>query len=153
MVLVKLADILDALEYPEDWECFLDRNTGKVIATTENEQPYLEDEEADLDELPEWQRQTVLEVRQALGSADLLPLPDKFDLHEWDIMRRFASAQEEPARTELLDAIHGAGAFRMFRRTTDRLGLRDAWFSYRDETIKEFARDWLQENGIAFVEE
>lgn len=61
-IVARLADVLEALEYPEDWECFLDRNTGRIVAITENERPYLDDEEADLGELPDWQRTAVLEV-------------------------------------------------------------------------------------------
>lgn len=81
-----------------------------------------------------------------------MALPDKFEIHEWEIMRRFADSRAEPARTELLDAIHGTGAFRLFRRSTERLGLREAWFTYRDDVLKEIAREWLRENGIEFVE-
>jgi hypothetical protein len=43
-------------------------------------------------------------------------LPDRFDIHEWSIMEEFARGQDnDRIRQELLDAIHGAGAFRMFR--------------------------------------
>jgi hypothetical protein len=37
--------------------------------------------------------------------------------------------------------------------TIDRLGLRDAWFRYRDDSMRDLARAWLEEHGIACVEE
>lgn len=156
-VVVNIDKILEALEHPEDWECFLDRNTGQVIAVTDNEAAYVEGgeegEDADIADLPDWQRESIIEVRRALKSADLVPLPSKFDVHEWGIMRRFSDSRPEPDRTELMDAIHGGGAFRAFRRTLDVLDLRDEWFRYRDDALKDIARDWLNEHGIAFSEE
>ena len=152
-VVVRLTQIIEALEYPEDWECFLDRSTGQIITVTDNEAPYLESDEDDFDELPEWHRTSIAEVRRALESADLVPLPSKFDVHEWEIMRRFSSSRGEPDRSELLDALRGSGAFRLFRRTIDDLDLREAWFEYRSEALKRIATEWLKENHIEFAEE
>ena len=43
-------------------------------------------------------------------------------------MERFCRTADDPSvRDELLDAIHGSGAFREFRRTVVRLGLLDQW--------------------------
>jgi hypothetical protein len=151
---VRLAEVVEALEYPEEWECLLDRNTLKIILITDNEEPYLEDgTEDELADLPDWQQESILDVRRALQAADPIPLPSRFDVHEWEIMRRFSDSQEEGAWRELRNAIHGPGAFRMFRHTIDRLGLRESWFSYRDEALKQIARDWLNENGIRFTED
>jgi hypothetical protein len=151
---VRLSEIVEVLEYPEEWECLLDRNTLKIITITENEEPYLEGvEEDELTDLPDWQQEGILDVRRALNAADPIPLPSRFDVHEWEIMRRFSDSQEEGARTELRNAIHGSGAFRMFRHTIDRLGFRESWFSYRKEALNEIARDWLNANGIPFTED
>jgi hypothetical protein len=155
-VIVKLEKVIEALEYPEEFQCYLDRNTGEVISITENEAPYVEgcgddEDEEDIADLPQWQRDSILEVRRALESADLLALPSKFDLNEWDIMRRFSSSQPEPARGHLLDAIRGTGAFRLFRKALELLELRDEWFRFRDDAVRQFAMDWLTENGIAFT--
>jgi hypothetical protein len=155
-VIVKLEKVTEALEYPEEWRCYLDRNTGEVIAITENEAPYIEGhddgEDDDIADLPQWQRDAILDVRRAWDAADAVPLPSKFDLHEWDIMRRFSASQLGPQRGQLLDAIHGSGAFREFRRILELFELRDEWFRFREGSVKQFAMDWLNENGIAFTE-
>lgn len=150
---VKLLDVLQAMEIPEEWQALLDPETGEIVTISDEELQHCEDEDLDLDELPDWQREAVLKARRALESDRMLRLPDKWEIHEWDIMRRFASSLDEPERGELLAAIHGRGAFRMFRMTTERLGLRDAWFAYRDETVKRIAKDWLEAHGIAYTEE
>jgi hypothetical protein len=153
-VIVDVAKITEALEHPDGWQCFLDRNTGNVIIITEDDAPYIEGfgeyetDDEDFATLPEWQRESIIDVRSALKTADLIPLPDKFDFHEWEVMRRFAGSQAEPARGDLLHAIHGAGAFRQFRRSLEDLDLRDEWFRFRDNALRQFAIDWLNENGV-----
>jgi hypothetical protein len=71
-------------------------------------------------------------ARTVLESGDCLALPDKFEIHEWALMERFSiSEAREDRRDELLDAIHGAGAFRSFRSTIRRLGIEDEWFAFQ----------------------
>ena len=66
-------------------------------------------------------------------------------------MERFCRTTEDSsARDELLDAIHGSGAFRMFRRTVERLGLLDRWHSFRELAFESIARDWLESHGIPY---
>ena len=86
------------------------------------------------------------EVIDRLESEDgWAALPDSYDIHEWDIMRRFSDEQEEPARQQLMDAIHGKGAFRMFRSTVERLGLLQDWYDFHDAYLEEMAREWLDD--------
>jgi len=150
-VAVRLADVLDALEYPEEWEVFLDRKTGRILAVTENERPYLEDPGLDLEplrDLPAWLRSSVEDVLSVLETGDPVRLPGKFDVHEWSIMRRFADTCAESERRQILEAIHGRGAFRRFRAATERLGLREAWFRYRSQALERIARGWAEGEGI-----
>ena len=41
----------------------------------------------------------------------------------------------------------------MFRETTTRLGLRERWFEYRNQALREMATEWLEEHGIEHAEE
>jgi len=86
-----------------------------------------------------------------LESPDFLPLPSKFDIHEWAIMRDFTEDRSETReRAELLDAIHGAGAFRNFRRAIRLLRIEEEWYRFRQSALEELARDWLEDLGIPF---
>ena len=69
----------------------------------------------------------------------------------WSIMDEFARAQEsERIRQELLDAIHGAGALRMFRVRFDKLGIEQSWYQFREEALAEIARNWLEEHELPY---
>jgi hypothetical protein len=149
---VRLEDVVEALDMPEDWEVFLDPETGEIIAVTEEERFSLEAEEQDPDDLPDWEEDALAQARRAMASERMLQLPDRFEVHEWDLMRQFAESRAPSESAELRDAIHGSGAFRMFRSTVDRLGLREAWYGFRGAAFERNAKEWLRGHGIAFVE-
>jgi len=104
------------------------------------------DEEPDL---PEWQRSEWELVRLIVASSRFIRLPTKFDVHEWAIMRDFADSIE-PARIreDLQFAIHGAGAFRHFKRTLERHHIEPAWHRFRNEALRAIAIEWCEENDI-----
>jgi len=90
-------------------------------------------------------------AQEVLESEDWLALPGKFDVHEWSIMEQFAhSIENERLRRDLLDAIHGPGAFRYFRDTIDRYGMKDAWFDYKALALEKIAIGWLEEHNIEY---
>jgi hypothetical protein len=55
-------------------------------------------------------------------------------------------------REELLDAIHGVGAFRAFKSTIRRHHIEQAWFAFRTQGLRQIALDWCEEHDIAWVE-
>ncbi len=93
----------------------------------------------------------VRKVRAMLASSRCLQLPDRFRIHEWSIMNEFAEAQHSiQVRQELLETIHGAGAFRMFRSTIRGLGIEKSWYRFREEALAEIARDWTEAHELPY---
>jgi hypothetical protein len=146
---VSLQDVVEAMDLPnQEWESFLDPESGEIITITDEDRSALD--YGDPDELPGGRGQ-LQKLREVLESDRFLRLPDSAEIHEWSIMERFCKSVEAPAaRAELLEAIHGTGAFRFFRATSERLGLRDQWYAYRAAAFEEIARDWLQVHGIPY---
>lgn len=103
------------------------------------------------DEAPDWQRELTLKLHEVFEGGRWLELPDHFDIHEWSIMEQFSRAQNSARiRSELLHAIHGAGAFRAFRSAIRLLGLVESWYQFRDDALSDIARDWLQEHNLEY---
>ena len=93
----------------------------------------------------------VPKVLEVLNSEDFIALPDKFEIHEWSIMERFCrSLEDSTQRGQLLDAIHGKGAFRYFKDTIHRLGIADDWYQFRREALEDIASDFLEAHEIPF---
>ena len=149
---ISLREIIAALEAASD-DCtsYLDPETGEIVVVTEEERALAEDPYWE-EEAPAWQLEMMPKIRGALDSDRFLELPDRFDIHEWSIMERFSRTQNiEQIRSELLNAIHGAGAFRAFRSAIRRLGLEQSWYQFRDEALAEIARSWLEEHKLQYT--
>lgn len=149
---VSLRRVVDELEaQTDDCTAYLNRETGDLCTIQEEEAGLVEDG-AGLDELPDWQRDEVARVREVLESGDWLPLPTRFDIHEWAIMDEFArSIEDSDLRGELLNAIRGAGAFRCFKDAIHRRGIHESWYIYRTAALGQIAADWLEGHGISYT--
>ena len=148
--MVSLKDIVEHLDMQMDEVThYLDKRTHEIVTVTDEEISELE--WSDPDDLPQWLRDAAPRIKEILESDHYLALPLSFDVHEWDIMRRFAESHDSrDVGRQLLDAIHGPGAFRMFKATIERLGIRDDWFAFREKALEEIAREWLEAEGIEY---
>jgi len=149
---VNLSDVVEEMQTVSDeLTAYINRKTGELITISDEDAGLAEDPDA-REDLPDWQKEMQPKVREVLDSPDFIPLPDKFEVHEWSIMQRFAESQPDPAhRDDLLSAIHGRGAFRLFKTLLDRLKLREEWFRFRDEALAKIAIDFLDSHGIPYT--
>jgi hypothetical protein len=150
---VSLKDIVEALEMQSDERpSFVDLETGEVETVDRDllhsaEEAESQDEELDI---PKWQEREWTAAKRIVFHYDKFEkLSTKYDVHEWDIMRQFAdSVQNRRIAGELQDAIHGAGAFRMFKSVVYRHKIEQQWYAFRQETLEKIARDWCEGHGI-----
>jgi hypothetical protein len=64
------------------------------------------EEDDDIDDYPEWQQDMIIKAKEVISSDDYLPLPSKFDIHEYHIMEDFCcSVEHDKIRRELLDGL------------------------------------------------
>src|SRR6266851_1797315 len=152
-VQVKLQDILEGMDFQSDERSsFLNLTTGEVIAITDEELRAAENDEP-LEDFPEWQHDAIRIAGEILETDHYLPLPDRFEIHEYSIMERFCLAvDDEDMREDLCDAIRGRGAFRRFKDRIQVYGITEAWYRYRDEALREIAVAWCEEHDIACTE-
>ncbi|MCX6372158.1 MAG: UPF0158 family protein [Actinobacteria bacterium] len=151
-VTVSLRRVVEELEAQTDSiTAYLNRETGDLY-TIQEEEAGLAEDGADLENLPDWQRDEVAEIREVLESEDWLPLPTSFDIHEWAIMDEFSRSIDDPdLRGELQNAIRGAGAFRCFKDSLRRRGIHESWYSYRTAAFGQIAAEWLDGHGISYI--
>lgn len=90
---VLLSDIVDALDIQFDESfSFLDLDTGRVETVSRDLLSDAEEDNGEDPDLPVWQEEE-WQIAKRIASTDrFLRLPDKFDVHEWDIMQNFAHA-------------------------------------------------------------
>ena len=149
---VSLQAVVDEMDFVGDeTTAYINNKTGELFTVSDEEARFIEDGYKDDDFIPDWQKEMLPKVREVLESGDFVPLPDKFEIHEYSIMERFCrSIESNDLRQELLHAIHGGGAFRRFKDTVHRRAIQNDWYGYRNNALKRIAVDFLEEEGIAF---
>ncbi len=148
---VSLQAVIDEMDtFGDDFHPYLNQLTGELV-TINNEEIQAVEEGADLDDNPEWEQDLIQKAAEVLSSTEYLPLPSKFEIHEYAIMERFCLALEDEAvGRELWRQMHGFGAFRRFKDTLSRHDLLDTWFAYRQAAYAEIAMAWLEEHHIPY---
>jgi hypothetical protein len=149
--IVSIKDIVDEMDVLSDeHSAFLNRKTGELV-TLSDEELSVAEEEDDLVDYPEWQQEMIIKAKEVIGSEDYLPLPSKFDIHEYHIMENFCRyLVDDKIRGELLDKIRGRGAFKRFKDAICMNGIEDDWYRFRQEELENIAMDWLEANHIPY---
>ncbi len=139
---ISLKEATDEVDGPGSaMDGWVHRKTGEFVFIPK------EENYGSLDEFQE-------EIDRVEASEEFIALPSQFEFHEYRIMEHFSASQpDDRVRERLLDAISGKGAFRRFKDTAHRLGLRDAWFEYRFAALAAQVADFLDENGIPYVDD
>src|SRR6266481_8927041 len=145
---VKLQDILEGMDFQSDEQSsFLNLTTGAVAAITDEELRAAEHDEA-LEDFPEWQHDQIRITREMLETDHYLPLPDRFEINEYQIMERFClSREDDDLCDDLCNAIRGRGAFRRFKDSIQAYGIAEEWYRYRDAALREIAIAWCEAHG------
>ena len=149
---VDLKKITEGIEFQGDEShSYLKISSGEVVLFTDDEIAAAESDE-DLSVHAEWYREAIEQAREFLNNEDdYIPLPSKFDFHEYRVMEEFIrSLPIEEQRDVLLSLIKGKGAFARFKQGLERFLLLENWYQYRDQALAELAEEWCRDNGIEF---
>lgn len=129
----------DELEAVFDWNdperhAFLDRTTGELLVWSEFDPEEVSD----------------LEDRVDAEPARYARIEPPGARQEWGWMADFADEVDDPRMQELLwVALRGRGAFRRFRDVlTSDPALRERWFEWRAERMRQALQGWLEEEGV-----
>ena len=150
---VKLDDILEGMESASDEARFyLNKKTGEVVMISDEEMRAAEEDEP-LEKFPDWQQESIKIAQQILENDDYTPLPDKFDIHEYNIMEKFClSINDDELRDIMYYSIKGSGAFRRFKDNIYHYDIEEDWYKFREEAFREIAVEWCEYNNIPFIE-
>ncbi len=151
---VKLSDIVDGMEMQhQEMHQYLHVPSGKIYPISDEEFQYAENEEP-LDDIPDWQRESVEIADRILSTDDYLVLPDQFEIHEYAIMERFCLTLSDINISEdIYHSIKGSGAFRRFKDKIHHYGIQDDWYKFKEAAFYEIALDWCKTNEVPFIDD
>ena len=80
---VSLTAVVQEMDvFSDEWHAYLNKRTGKLV-TVSDEEPRAVEEGMPLADLPHWQRDAIRKTAEVFESDDFIPLPSKFDIHEY----------------------------------------------------------------------
>lgn len=144
--LARLTDELDSLF--EGTSVYVNRRTGEIVAVMDSDVGAIEDGEEDFE--PEGGDDILPLLHAIVESGDWVAMPDRFEIHEWQIMSDFADSLGGPVGDELARAIRGRGAFRMFKDVIYRHGIHDEWFAFKHKAVERIAVRALEAESIPY---
>ena len=144
----EVADEIDLLM--DEMTAYINRKTGEIASISSDDMALVEEGE-DEEDLPDWQVEILPRLREIASGEDWLELPSKLDIHEWEIMRKFAdSLHDGPLAAQLQQAIRGKGAFRTFRSIVEHAGAENTWYQFKRQSLREIAKEALEDLGIPY---
>ncbi|MBI2527310.1 MAG: hypothetical protein HYV93_15155 [Candidatus Rokubacteria bacterium] len=122
----------------DEWTGYLDVRSGEVLMVPV-------DRSGDGDDWPSED-----EIDAGLDAGHLIPVEPLGSRVEYGWMAEFAATVGDARLRDRLEiALDGPGAFRRFKHALlDSPTERERWFAFRDERLREAAREWLAEHGV-----
>ena len=81
-----------------------------------------------------------------------VPLPDLYEGEIRAIMQAFADNAPQPVRKEMQEVLHGSAARTRFRKFLRECRMEEAWQEHLAVSLRVLAREWCEENRIAYRE-
>jgi hypothetical protein len=151
---IKLNDLVVEMQCQTDeLAAYFNKKTGDFVGISDYQFSIAENGEA-YNDCAEWERELIEIAKDILNSQDYILLPSKFEIHDYRIMERFADSLDNPdQQVQVNQALGGKGAFRYFKDTVHRLGIVQDWYKFKEDSYKEIAKEWCEENDLEYIDE
>jgi hypothetical protein len=134
----------------DDETTFLDPNGNRLVTLDDQLLAVLEDDEP-IEEAIDHSMEELEDLRSKLKSKQLLLLPTKAEMNEFQLQERFCEELPDgEAKEQMLKVLLGQTGFRSFDGAVKRLGIEEVWARLRDVEYARIAVAWLAKNGIPF---
>lgn len=150
---VSLQKVIDEMIYAQDGcTAYIDKKTGKLYTISDEEADFASNQNHP-DSIPDYVKEAIPQIKEILNSPDIIELPDKLDINEHAIMAAFANSVDHPEKKQRLISISKKlDPEKEFKRFTQDFDLFDGWNEFHHKAVSKVAIDFLNANGIEFVE-
>jgi len=151
---VSIADVVEALESTsEETQFYLNVNTGEVILKSEAELLISESDEFK-DEYSDWDDDMQVNTEAIMESEEFIPLPDQYEINEFEIIEDFCdSLEDQESRKSLSAILQGKGDFNSFQLLLQQYGLAEKWEQFREDSYRQIAINWCEVNDIPYIDD
>lgn len=151
---VSITDLVEALEATsEETQFYLNLSTGEVILKSEAELLSSESDEL-ADEYSDWDDDMQESAEAIMELEEFIPLPDQYEINEFEIMGDFCdSLENQESRNTLSAILRGKGAFNNFHLHLQQYGLTEKWEQFRLDSFRQAAIEWCEVNDIPYIDD
>jgi hypothetical protein len=143
---VDLAQLVDELaNLPEDVTVYVNRGTGEILSIVDAEFSDLDGYDDDRLSEPSCEM-----AFPPTNSTDWVAMPDRSEIHEWQIMTQFARAVGGAIGDELTRAMNHPRWFPVFTDFVYRLGIEGRWLEFRRATVERLAIRALEAANVPY---
>lgn len=122
---------------------YYDKTDDRVVLLGDE----LFDEDADLEDFPDWQKDSITIAR----THELILIEPVMSYESFNIMKAFADQQDsEKIKASLYNALSLKHPFSKFRFAVENNGVLQEWYSFKNARYRELAQEWLEENHLPF---
>lgn len=142
---VRLSEVVDAMGLaPESAVSYVDRETGRV-------EMLMDEGIVGEDDAEQAAVQAAIEADEG---GRFVALPERIEIDELEMMRRFAAGVGDwAARRALNRALGERRPFRGFKDKVRELGLEEGWYADRDRAYRWLAIEWCKAHDVAYEDD
>ncbi|MEX2215923.1 MAG: UPF0158 family protein [Phycisphaeraceae bacterium] len=143
-----LKEVIDALQMQGEMaSSYIHKHDGRIVELAPD--GFDEDDDADEEDLDDWQIEARAEARMVAKDDAWIALPDQFEINEYRIMEDFIDEVEPQRDAEILaNSIRGSGAFRRFKDMVNTMGIEKDWYAFLNQAMARIAARFLDVNEI-----
>ena len=151
---LSLKHLTEAMDWEADFASTFYWVSGNDFITIDHEVQSWVKDALDSKDAPEWMQKKIQQAKVIEESylKDYFPLPGKFDVNEYDMMKRFLNrVYDLDSARRLDDVIRSRGSLRRFKDLATELGLIDQWHGFKNELYKEVAIGWCEKYHLSYI--
>lgn len=154
---VYLKDVIESIELENELlNHFYNKKTGIIIYKEDfSTSAYSAADINRIDEFEEWEKELILNLQDLKeNTQDYIQLPQKDESDELKMMIDFCNSFSDISLEDSLDKdlAHEKVKLQQVKKIIQDKELINEWYDYRDDTEREIAIKWCNDNNIEYIE-
>ncbi|MBE6072322.1 MAG: hypothetical protein E7208_10220 [Clostridium butyricum] len=154
---VYLKDVIEAIEFENELlNHFYNKKTGVIIYKEDfSTSTYSAEDINKIDEFEEWERDLICNLQDLKENPDdYIQLPQKDELYELKMMMDFCNSFSDISLENNLDINSSDENTKLhqIKKIIQDKELINEWYDYREDTEREIAIKWCDDNNIEYIE-
>lgn len=153
---VNLNDVIECIEFEnENLNHFYNKNTGVIIYKESPETSnYSAADYSRINEFEDWERELIESLYDLENNPnDYIKLPGEDEINELNILINFCNSFSDISIDDILNkSIDDIKKIQKIKNIIEEKHMLNDWYEYREQSEKQIAIDWCNDNNIEYIE-